>query len=290
MQHENKNWQGLAPIKCIISGQLSILRPEVLYVKKNIFSDNKKSSKGFYAALGISAVMIGSACYFAYDQGEKMTREITAKNTDTQPTFPVDGIVTNIPKQTTSPAYRETVPVYTTSPVLTAGTANIPAAATATETVVEAAAVGGEEAVSAASVKLENVKSPLAEMGDIQAIFSGKELVKSPTTGSWQTHNGTDISAEVGSEVYAVSNGVVSAVTSDPVWGVTVELDHYNGYITRYCSLSEDLSVQEGDTVLSGDLLGLVGETADIESAQEPHLHIEVLLNGSYIDPLSIIK
>ena len=48
------------------------------------FSDNSKGSKGFYAALGISAVMIGSACYFAYDQSEKMTDNLTAKQIQTE--------------------------------------------------------------------------------------------------------------------------------------------------------------------------------------------------------------
>nr|MCR5074873.1 M23 family metallopeptidase [Ruminococcus sp.] len=57
-----------------------------------------------------------------------------------------------------------------------------------------------------------------------------------------------------------------------------------------YCGLSQALSVQKGDTLVSGDLIGTIGNTADIESSLTPHLHIEMLHNGSYIDPISEIR
>ena len=69
-------------------------------MKKNLFSDNRKGSKGFYAALGISAVMIGSACYFAYGQSEKMTRDIAEKTEVSAPEKPVAKRETNVPKVT----------------------------------------------------------------------------------------------------------------------------------------------------------------------------------------------
>jgi murein DD-endopeptidase MepM/ murein hydrolase activator NlpD len=147
-----------------------------------------------------------------------------------------------------------------------------------------------EEAEVVGASKLANVKPPIANFGDVIGSFSGGELIKNPTTGSWQTHNGTDLSAEVGTEVYAVSNGEITEVTKDSIWGVTVVLDHHNGYVTRYCGLSDGLSVQQGDMLVSGDLIGTVGDTADIESALAPHLHIEMLHNGSYIDPMAELK
>lgn len=272
----------------IISQNPSTILTEVLYVKK-IF-ERKKSSKGFYAALGISAVMIGSACYFAYDQGEKLTEKFTAENSVSTPEAAVDRQVKNIPKNTT-PAYKSTTPpvtrAVTTAPM--AETAppmvTIPAADIVTESV---ESVNTEaDSAPAGVTKMENVKAPLNDMSEIVGVFSGGDLVKSPTTGSWQTHNGTDIAAEVGSEVYAVSNGEISEITDDPIWGVTVTLNHHNGFTTRYCGLSRGLNVQQGDTLLSGDLIGTVGNTADIESSLDPHLHIEILHNGSYIDPMS---
>ncbi|MBQ8960135.1 MAG: peptidoglycan DD-metalloendopeptidase family protein [Ruminococcus sp.] len=258
-------------------------------MKKNIFSEKKKSPKGFYAALGISAVMIGSACFFAYDQGQKLTEEFRAQ---TESEAPVGGRVTGIPKPTAPPVRATTAAPSTLAAMVTAPprtTTAAPVIAIEPEEAQEANAEPVEE-LAAAAVGLEDVKPPLADMSSILEPFSGRDLVKNETTGSWQTHNGTDIAAEVGAEVFAVSAGEISAVISDPLWGVTVELDHKNGFVTRYCSLAADLCVQQGDTVSGGDLIGTVGDTADIESALAPHLHIEVLHNGTYIDPIGAFR
>lgn len=256
------------------------------------FSDNKKGSKGFYAALGISAVMIGSACYFAYDQGEKLTNDFTAQQIQPKHEEAVDRRVNDLPKGT-SPAYRITTPNVTATPK-PASTAPPAVTLPAEAIIVDPAEpvddiITPDDAEPVANTKLENIKPPLNDISDVINIFSGGELVKNLTTGSWQTHNGTDISAEVGADVYAVSNGEITEIVNDAVWGVTAVLDHHNGYVTRYCGLSDGLSVQEGDMLVSGDLIGTVGDTADIESALSPHLHIELLHNGRYIDPMSEI-
>ena len=247
-------------------------------MKKNLFSDNRKGSKGFYAALGISAVMIGSACYFAYGQSEKMTRDITEKAEVSAPEKPVAKRAT----------YRVTVTPVTTRAVTAAPPATLPAADIQIDD-----PPAQEEAPSAeetAAAKLADPKPPLEDISNIITDFSRGELVRNETTGTWATHNGTDIAAEVGSDVYSVSAGEVTSVDNDPLWGVTVTVDHHNGYVSRYCGLSQALSVQKGDTLVSGDLIGTIGNTADIESSLTPHLHIEMLHNGSYIDPISEIR
>lgn len=281
----------------IISLIPSTILSEVLCVKK--FSDNKKGSKGFYTALGISAVMIGSACYFAYEQGEKLTEEFTAKNSISEPDEAVDRHVNNVPKVSTF-AYRTVVPSTTTRviatapPIVTAPpVVTVPPAEVYAPEEDEPVIAEQEQEVPiqpAGVTKMENVKAPLADMGEIVGAFSGGELIKSITTGSWQTHNGVDIAAEVGAEVYAISGGEIMEINNDSVWGVTVLLDHHNGFTTRYCGLSNGLEVQCGDIMVSGDLIGTVGNTADIESAVAPHLHMEVMHNGNYIDPLSVLN
>lgn len=259
----------------------------------------KKGSKGFYAALGISAVMIGSACFFAYDQGEKL-KEKPANDIISVPEAAVDYKSTGIPKVTTA-VITTAPPVYTTRPVITTATVTrtvpvvtIPAAEIiiSDPPVLDAKteAVENLEATPVDTVKLENVKTPLADTGKILAPFSGNELVKNETTGSWQTHNGTDFAAEVGAEVFSISSGEITEIKTDPLWGVTVTVDHHNGYISKYCGLGTELSVQQGDTVASGTVLGVVGQTADIESAAAPHLHIELRHNGEFIDPNSVFS
>lgn len=263
-------------------------------MKKNIFSDNEssKGSKGFYAALGISALMIGSACYFAYDQGEKISEnnKIIAENSIDAQDEAVDKKSTGIPKITTSAVNTQASAATATTAVVTASSqATIPAAIIATDTP-PTSAVTGETATQPSEARLENPKAPLADMSNIITPFSGSELVKNETTGSWQTHNGIDIAAEIGTDVYAVSPGQITAVNEDPLWGITVIIDHYNGFVTKYCGLAKDLSVQKGDTVVSGDIIGVLGGTADIESALAPHLHFELLHNGSYADPAAFIN
>ncbi|MCQ2490420.1 MAG: M23 family metallopeptidase [Ruminococcus sp.] len=251
-------------------------------MKKNLFSDNKQGSKGFCAALGISAVMIGWACWFAYGQSRKLTDELTAKNSVSESEAPVNKRAYSVPKTTT--AVRTTVPVRTA--VKTTVTAASAPAATLPAASVNISVSGQEEAHDSAA-KLSDTKPPLKDMSFMITGFSGSELVRNETTGSWQTHNGTDFAAEVGSDVYAVSGGDVTEVKNDPVWGITVTVDHKNGFVTRYCGLSQTLEVQQGDALAAGDLIGTVGNTADIESSLTPHLHLEILHNGAYIDPMS---
>ncbi len=273
-------------------------------MKKNVLTENKiKGSKGFYAALGISAVMIGAACLFAYNQGEQLSEgQLSAGISTPAPETPVDKKYNNVPKSTTT-AY-----VVAMTPTTTMPAVQIQAETMSVEEVIietpeeefqeviemeeaeEADAETDSEILETGVSKLENVKPPLADISNVITSFSGTELVKNETTGSWQTHNGTDFAAEVGTEVYAVSNGEITSVKKDALWGVTVVLDHHNGFVTKYCNLADDLSVQEGDMLVSGDMIGVVGQTADIESALAPHLHIEITHNGSFVDPLSSLK
>lgn len=275
-------------------------------MKKNVLTENKiKGSKGFYAALGISAVMIGAACLFAYSEGEKITESQFNAGINS-PDTAVDKKYNNVPKQT-STAYVVAMTPTTTTAVTTAVPVimeTMPVEEVIIETpeeefnqviaeidpVEEVISIEEPETVETVTAKLDNVRPPLADISDVMTAFSGSELVRNETTGSWQTHNGTDFAAETGSEVYVISTGEVTSVKKDALWGITVTVDHHNGYVTKYCNLAEDLSVQEGDSLVSGDMIGLVGQTADIESSSEPHLHLELIHNGTFTDPMSVLK
>lgn len=254
-------------------------------MKNNSKSDKRKGSKSFYAALGISAVMVGTACWFAYDQGSKIADDYRTGISNTPLiTAAVDRKVTDLPKKVTSVYVAKshiTTTFTTAAPVI----ADEPPIEVNADVYTEETAVIDEAVETAA--KLENITMPLSDISNVLSPFSGSELVKNETTGSWQTHNGTDIAAEVGADVFAVYDGEIVNVSNDALWGVTVVLDHKNGYITKYCGLGSDLAVCQGDKVSGGDVLGVVGNTADIESAVQPHLHIELTHNGKYIDPIA---
>ena len=257
-------------------------------VKKNELTDKHyaKGSKGFYAALGISAVMVGAACLFAHKQGDRLAEKQPSPIVQEAQ---VNKPVTDIPKPT-APAQRVTTAAVT-APVF-AEEPTIPAAEISVDAPPPEEHGFAEQPVEPAAAvdDMSAARAPLSDMSSVLSPFSGGELVKNETTGTWQTHNGIDIAAEVGADVFAAENGEIASVTNDPLWGVSVVIDHKNGFTTKYCGLGADLAVQQGDTVDSGTVIGAVGETADIESSMPPHLHIEVTHNGKFIDPMTVLS
>ena len=128
-------------------------------------------------------------------------------------------------------------------------------------------------------------------VGSVAKGHSTEVPVFSNTLNEWRVHTGIDISAEEGSEVYAVSDGTVSAVFADPFHGRTVEITHSAGIVSVYSNLSADgIAVNVGDSVASGDKIGVVGDTSLTELADEPHLHFEMKLNGVSVNPLDYIS
>jgi murein DD-endopeptidase MepM/ murein hydrolase activator NlpD len=99
-------------------------------------------------------------------------------------------------------------------------------------------------------------------------------------------HKGMDISAAQGVPIKTPRAGVVAATGDYFFNGNTVLLDHGQGYVTMYCHLSE-VAVEEGEEVLVGETLGLVGATGRVTGA---HLHFGTYLNGTAVDPAILIE
>jgi len=132
------------------------------------------------------------------------------------------------------------------------------------------------------------VVSPLN--GEVLMAFSVDQLVYSPTLADWRTHDGVDISAKPGTTVLAATAGTVSSVEDDPLMGTTVTIDHEGGYATTYANLQAKPTVQPGDLVTAGQIIGAVGSTAPAEAAQSPHLHFSVSRDGEAVDPDEFLK
>lgn len=121
--------------------------------------------------------------------------------------------------------------------------------------------------------------------GDILNGFSGGELVKSKTLNEWRTHDGIDIKAAADTPVKSACNGIIEEVVEDPLWGTCVTISHDGNYQTFYKGLAPNTDVKKGQTVNMGDVIGYVGNTAEIEIAEESHLHFAVKQNGEWLDP-----
>ena len=115
--------------------------------------------------------------------------------------------------------------------------------------------------------------------------------VFSITLGEWRVHTGIDISCDEGAGVFASEAGVVTGIYSDPMLGFTVEITHKDNIKTRYSNLSSNVGdLKVGDEVSLGDKIGVVGDTAISELAEEPHLHFEVLLKDVKVNPMDYIN
>ncbi len=135
---------------------------------------------------------------------------------------------------------------------------------------------------------LPQVISPLD--GTTVTVFSMTELMYDETMADWRTHNGLDIQASDGDAVKTAADGTVTAVWNDELMGVSVIVEHADGYSTQYSSLKEDPPVSEGQKVSAGDIIGYVGTTATAEGTMGPHLHFSVFKDGEIIDPSEYVK
>lgn len=128
-------------------------------------------------------------------------------------------------------------------------------------------------------------------VGEVTKHHSIDTPVFSNTLNEWRVHTGIDISADEGAEVFCSADGVVTKVYSDPLLGKTVEVTHEGGIVSSYSNLATaSISVNEGDEVKSGTLIGKVGDTSLSELADEAHLHFGIKVNGVSVNPLDYIS
>ena len=126
--------------------------------------------------------------------------------------------------------------------------------------------------------------------GEVLRDFSAETLALDPTLEDWRTHDGVDIAAAVGDQVRAPASGVVTEVIQDVMMGTTVVIDHGGNLTTTCANLAAVPTVEVGDVVTVGDVIGSVGETAIAESALPGHLHFSVAQDGQSVDPMEFLN
>ena len=140
----------------------------------------------------------------------------------------------------------------------------------------------------AAEASTENVPEKIVfaypAAGAATETFHIESLSYSKTMGDFRTHSGIDFASEQTEDVYACADGTVKEVFNDTFMGLSVCIDHGNGFESEYSSLSECF-VNNGDSVTAGSVLGKSGDTASIEKAEGYHVHLEVKKNGVSVNP-----
>lgn len=234
--------------------------------------------KGFVIALALSITAVGASTYLAYNQA---ISKIGGLGEETDSGEQIIGF--GIEDGRAVDKAKNDVPIDNNNDSIFG----------VSETPQETEAI--EEAIAdSVAEEANNFIEPKAPMimpveGEILTAFSNNELVKSKTLGVWKTHDGIDISAEAGTPVKSMTNGTVSEVFSDALWGICVVVDHGDGVVGCYFGLDKNVPVIVGQTLSTGDVIGAVGNTAEIEIAEETHLHFAVKKNSEWIDPAAYI-
>ena len=114
---------------------------------------------------------------------------------------------------------------------------------------------------------------------------SGFGWRQDPFTGHSALHKGIDFAGNHGDAIIAVGAGVVSFAGVKDGYGITVEVTHGDGYVTRYAHNSQ-LNVRVGEMVSRGKQIARMGSTG---RSTGTHLHFEVLRNGAPVNPLAYI-
>lgn len=125
--------------------------------------------------------------------------------------------------------------------------------------------------------------------GSVSLEYAMDKLVYSKTLEEWRAHSGVDIASDRGTPVKAVADGVVCDIRNDLYYGIMVVIDHGNDVKSLYRNLAADDTVTVNQKVTQGETIGSIGNTAMDESAEQPHLHFEVLEKDASVDPMTYL-
>ena len=126
--------------------------------------------------------------------------------------------------------------------------------------------------------------------GQTVAAFSNQELTYNEALEDWRTHNGVDLSAELGQEVAAAMAGEVLEIREDVFLGTTITINHGDGLMSLYGNLNHDVAVAQGDRVEAGQVIGAVGQTAAGEKHEGHWLHFAMTQDGESVDPADYLS
>ncbi len=140
----------------------------------------------------------------------------------------------------------------------------------------------------APTVTSESVRSqrvcPTGENKKIISEYSMNNMVYFETLKDWRLHKGTDYAADKGQEIYSISDGLVSAVVKNELYGDGVELEYKNGFKATYYGIKPDGNISVGARIKAGDVVGAVTEIP-CEKGSESHIHLEMTKDGQYVNP-----
>jgi len=115
--------------------------------------------------------------------------------------------------------------------------------------------------------------------------YAKDSLIFSKTLQQWTTHEGVDIASKEGTPVRTAADGIIKSIKIDPIYGITIIIEHKNGTKTVYSNLSSGKMVKAGQFVKRAKVISGVGRTAGFECEEEAHLHFEIIKNEKNVNP-----
>ena len=148
---------------------------------------------------------------------------------------------------------------------------------------------GSRDAAAEPEDRVPTLSAPLS--GKVYRAHDLTVPVYSVTLDEYRVHNGVDILSEAGSDVKAMASGIVTEITDHPLLGHSVSVLHAGNLTSIYRNLvpEEIDGLAVGASVVAGQVIGHVGDTALVECCDEPHLHLETTLSGVSVDPLDYV-
>lgn len=260
------------------------------------FSENTARRNGFYVALAVCLVAVGVAAWSTFDavQGYiAATEELSASGDISSRS--------DDPQAQKSPAPSTKPSVGTAKP--SAGQSSSAAPKATPKPKATYVPKPSDPPVQAAPEPAESepqvpANAPIYEISEemihplrgetVLKAYSAGAPVYSETMRDWRVHTGTDFEAESGEKVLACGNGIVKETYTDRMLGNVVVIEH-GDYLFSYCGLGEDFLVEPEDIVSMGQAIGTVTAVPG-ESADKPHLHLEVRRDAAYLDPQAVIE
>ena len=268
------------------------------------FSKEKRRG-GFYLALAVCLTAVGIAAWSTYDSVTSYTAPQSSQQEAADPEDPEARKKSSQKEETlkASPSAAEPSPAPTPKPAEEESSQAQEAAGEPSPTQEPAreepsqAESSGEETVTPQETQVP-ANAPLYEISakfiwpvasrQVSQAYSAGAPVYSQTMKDWRIHTGTDLSAQAGEEVLACANGQVLETATDPLLGNLVTIEH-GDFVFSYCGLGEDFAVSPGDTVTQGQVIGAITAVPQ-ESAESPHLHLEVRRDQVCLDPQSLLE
>ena len=268
------------------------------------FSKEKRRG-GFYLALAVCLTAVGIAAWSTYDSVTSYTAPQSSQQETADPEDPEARKKPSQEEETSkaSPSAAEPSPAPTPKPAEEESSQAQEAAGEPSPTQEPSqqepspAESSGEETVTPQETQVP-ANAPLYEISakfiwpvasrQVSQAYSAGAPVYSQTMKDWRIHTGTDLSAQAGEEVLACANGQVLETATDPLLGNLVTIEH-GDFVFSYCGLGEDFAVSPGDTVAQGQVIGAITAVPQ-ESAESPHLHLEVRRDQVCLDPQSLLE